>query len=337
MTTSGKTAVLLCPGRGSYGKDELGSIARTLRPGPVAAALAVADDARRARGEPTITDLDRTPAFKPSLHLQGRNAAELIYFATLAHREELANAHRIVGVAGNSLGWYTALAAAGCLSPTDGWVLVSTMARLQEQAKGGQLLTTTVGEDWLPDPQRTASVEAALGEVRGLGEDYFVAHSIRLGGHAVLAGTDAGIVELLRRLPQVQVGDRSFPFRLAGHGPFHTRLCAEVATKARAELSGLELRAPDVHLIDGFGRLHTPWSTNPHELLDYTTGAQVTETFDFSASMRVAMRELAPEVLLCAGPGSSLRAPVGHAVLREGYHGIRSKAALFADGPVLTA
>ena len=34
-----RTAVLLCPGRGSYGKPELGAIARLLRPGPVADAL----------------------------------------------------------------------------------------------------------------------------------------------------------------------------------------------------------------------------------------------------------------------------------------------------------
>ena len=34
------TAVLLCPGRGSYGRDELGSIARWLQPGAVADALA---------------------------------------------------------------------------------------------------------------------------------------------------------------------------------------------------------------------------------------------------------------------------------------------------------
>jgi formylglycine-generating enzyme required for sulfatase activity len=39
------------------------------------------------------------------------------------------------------------------------------------------------------------------------------------------------------------------------------------------------------------------------------------ETFDFTACVRTAMREFQPDVLLCAGPGASLRAPVGHTVL----------------------
>src|SRR5690606_1186196 len=156
-------------------------------------------------------------------------------------------------------------------------------------------------------------------------------------GHSVLAGTEAGVAELLRRLPKVQVGDRTFPFRLAGHGPFHTPLCAEVAARARAGLAGLPCGAPQVHLIDGFGRLHTPWSADPAELLAYTLGAQVVETFDFTAAVRVALRELNPDVLVCLGPGTSLRAPVGHVVLREGYRGLRARQALFDSGLVAAA
>jgi malonyl CoA-acyl carrier protein transacylase len=329
--------VLLCPGRGSYGKDELGWIARRRRQGPVADALAAADAARAARGEPTLTELDSAPAFKPSVHLNGRHAAELIYFATLLHHEELRARYRIVGVAGNSLGWYTALAAAGCLSPSDGWRLVTTMARVQELARGEQVMTTTVGDDWLPDAQRVAAVEAALRAVNARGDAFYVAHSIRLGGHAVLAGTPAGIAELLRALPPIQLRERTFPFRLAGHGPFHTALCHDVARAARAELNDLDWRAPAMHLLDGMGRLHTPWSADPDELFAYTTGVQVTETFDFTSAARVALRELLPDVLLCAGPGTSLRAPAGHVVLQEGYHGMHTKAELFAGGPVRTA
>lgn len=330
-----RTAVLVCPGRGSYGKDEIGTLARTVQPGPVATALAAADAARSAQGQPTVRELDAAPTFKPSLHLEGKNAAELIYFSTMAHAATVSTRHRIVGVVGNSLGWYTALAAAGCLSPTDGWRLVATMARLQTRAVGGQILTTTVDDEWRPDPERIAAVDATVAEVAALGDDHFVAPSIRLGGHVVLAGTEKGVAELLRRLPKVKVGEREFPFRLAGHGPFHTPLCAGVAEQARGELASLPVRAPDVHLIDGFGRLHTPWSADPGALLAYTTGAQVTETFDFSAAMRVALRELNPDLIVCAGPGNSLRAPVGHVVVREGYRGMRNRASLFAAGLVV--
>lgn len=330
-----RIAVLVCPGRGSYGKDELGCIARTLRPGPVADALVLADAARRARREPTVSELDGAASFKPSLHLQGQNAAELIYFATMTHVETLPAHDRIAGVVGNSLGWYTALAAAGCLSPAHGWRLVATMARLQTMAAGGQVLTTTVGDDWRPDPERSAAVDATLAEVNAIGADHFVAHSIRLGGHAVLAGTEKGVVELLRRLPKLKVGDREFPFRLAGHGPFHTPLCASVAEQARVELGDLPIAMPRTHLIDGFGRMHSPWSADPRALLAYTTGPQVIETFDFSASLRVALRELNPDILLCARPGSSLRAPVGHVVVREGYRGVRNRDTLFDSAIVV--
>ena len=327
-------AVLLCPGRGSYGRDELGWIARTLRPGPVAEALAACDAARAEAERPLLSAIDGAEKFRPGLHLDGENAAELIYFATMAHAEALRERYEIVAVAGNSLGWYTALAASGALDPTAGWRLVATMAALQKEVAGGQVLTTTVGDDWLPDPQLRQGVYDALRSVRERGDDHWCDFSIRLGGHAVLAGTEPAIAALLTALPKVKVGDREFPFRLAGHGPFHTPLCNATIARARQRLGELPLRMPDCHLIDGFGNVHSPWSADPQELWRYTTGAQVVETFDFTASVRTAMREFQPDVLLCAGPGTSLRAPVGHCVLREGWRGVTTRERLFASGLV---
>jgi [acyl-carrier-protein] S-malonyltransferase len=331
---TGKTAVLLCPGRGSYGKDELGTIGRLLQPGPVADALAASDAWRRSQNRPTIGELDAADKFRPGVHLDGENAAELIYFATLAHAELLRTHYRIAAVGGNSLGWYTALAVGGALDPTSGWRLVATMAALQKQVAGGQILTTTVDEQWRSDPRLVDAVARALATVDAKGPAFTCAHSIRLGGHEVLAGTEAAINELLAMLPKVRVGDREFPFRLAGHGPFHTGLCEGTAAQAAERLADLPIRQPACHLIDGFGNTHSPWSADPAELLRYTTGAQVVETYDFSASVRTAMREFQPDVLLCAGPGTSLRAPVGHCVLREGWRGTRDKTALFAAGSI---
>ncbi len=324
-------AVLLCPGRGSYGREELGSIARHLQPGALADVLAAADRRRRENGWPTVGEMDGAAQFRPGLHLHGPNAAELIWFATLAQLAHLRARYEIVAVAGNSLGWYTALPAAGVLSVADGWRLVSTMARLQDGVAGGQLLTTLVDDAWQQDDGAVAELTHALADVGARGTDHFVATSIRLGGHAVLAGTEIGVQALTKALPRRKVGEREFPFRLAGHGPFHTPLCHAVAEQATAELRDLPTRMPDVHLIDGFGNLHTPWSADPRALLAYTTGAQVVETFDFTAAVRTAIREFNPDVLLCAGPGATLRAPVGHVVLREGYRGIRTRDALFAS------
>lgn len=330
-------AVLFCPGRGSYGRAELGSIGRQLRPGPVADALAEADDARAVQGRPTITELDAAPAFRPGLHLDGQNAAELIYFATMAWLEAAAERYEICAIAGNSLGWYTAMPAAGAMTVRDGWALVAAMARLQKLATGGQILTTTVDPmTWQPDPALVDGVEHALTEVAARGEDHFVARSIRLGGHEVLAGTEKGVSALLEMLPKVKSAEREFPFRLAGHGPFHTELCGEVAREATHELAVLPVREPRTTLIDGRGDVHTPWSGDPRHLRFYTTDTQVRTTYDFTASVWTAIREFQPDVLLCAAPGQSLRAPVGHVVLREGYRGIRSKEALFASDLVRT-
>jgi acyl transferase domain-containing protein len=338
---SQKTAVLLCPGRGSYAKGELGFVHRTLPGGSalaaeVAAALDQSDAWRKEQGKPTIREIDAAAQFRPGLHLDGENAAELIYFATMAHVAQLRERYRIVAVAGNSLGWYTALPASGALDPASGWRLVATMAALQKQVAGGQILTTAVGEDWLPDAKLAGAIEQSLRTVAARGSDHFVARSIRLGGHEVLAGTELGVQALLAELPKVKVGEREFPFRLAGHGPFHTQLCASTSQQATEMLMDLPMRMPDCHLIDGFGNVHSPWSADPSELLDYTTKAQVLETFDFTASVRTAMREFNPDVLLCAGPGSSLRAPVGHVVLREGWRGLRTREALFAANVVAT-
>lgn len=327
-------AVLFCPGRGAYARDELGFIGRHLRPGPVADALEQADTERQDQGLPTITELDSADKFRPSLHLDGENAAGLIYFGTLVHAEHLRQHYRIAGVAGNSLGWYTALAVANALSPAAGWQLVSTMARLQKNIPGGQVLTTTLDENWRRDPAAAVAVQEALDATNAVGAKNFVARSIRLGGHEVLAGTEAGIRHLLKVLPTTNVGDREFPFQLAGHGPFHTALCQPTSDRAMVELASLPISAPEVHLIDGLGNIHSPWSTDPADLLRYTTTAQVTETFDFTASVRTAIREFNPEVLVCPGPGASLRAPIGHVAMAEGYRGFRDKKALFDSGLV---
>jgi malonyl CoA-acyl carrier protein transacylase len=270
------------------------------------------------------------------LHLDGENAAELIYFGTMAHAESLREHYDIVAVAGNSLGWYTALPASGALDPTNGWRLVATMAALQKQVQGGQVLMTNVDDDWRLNLELRVATHAVVQALRDRGDETFCDFSIHLGGHEVLAGTEAAVTALLTHLPKVKVGEREFPFRLAGHGPFHTRLCASTSQQAATMLADLPVAVPRCHLIDGFGNVHSPWSADPRELLHYTTHAQVLETFDFTACVRTAMREFQPDVLLCAGPGNSLRAPVGHTVLAEGWRGLRDKAALFGANVVVT-
>ena len=109
------------------------------------------------------------------------------------------------------------------------------------------------------------------------------------------------------------------------HGPYHTPLAGPVAAKARAQLADLRFRAPRTTLVDGRGARFTPWSTDPAELAAYTLGAQVVELFDFTASVRVALREHAPDRLVCPGPGNTLGGVCGQILVEEGWRGIRSR------------
>src|SRR3546814_3656948 len=70
MTAARKTALVVAPGRGTYGKAELGSIAR-LHGARFADRIADFDAQRRARGQPTVTDLDGAERFSIKVHMRG--------------------------------------------------------------------------------------------------------------------------------------------------------------------------------------------------------------------------------------------------------------------------
>ncbi len=318
---SSPSAVLFCPGRGSYARDELGFIGRHLRPGPVADALLRADAERQNQGLPTITELDSADKFRPSLHLDGENAAGLIYFGTLVHAEHVRGNYRIAAVAGNSLGWYTALAVAGALDFDDGYRLVQEISILQHKhGAGGQIVFPLIDDQWHFDPKLVAAMNEALAEAPG--EAY---PSIDLGGYAVLAGTETGIDILLEKLPPVEMGPTGYPMRLAQHGPYHTPIVRPVAEGATATLGRLDFKPPKITLIDGRGRRHSPWSTDPQALRAYTLGVQLVTPYGFTTSVRVALREDAPDYLVLPGPGNTLGGICGQILVAEGYRGIRRR------------
>ena len=104
-TNTAKLAALLCPGRGSYGREELGSLATLVEAARAAgsgndilSALAAMDVERAAAGKPELIDLDAATSFKPSQHLDGENAALLIYFCTLLHSARATQDHDVLCV-----------------------------------------------------------------------------------------------------------------------------------------------------------------------------------------------------------------------------------------------
>lgn len=316
--------VALCPGRGSYTEA-------TLRSLPADDALVARAEAVRAEfGLEALHALDDAARFEPARHLAPANVSPLIYVKTMLDYGRAARSYELVAVGGNSMGWYTALAAAGALSFEDGLRLVQRMSLLQEElasaaSSGGQVIYPVVDDEWRVDAARVASVDAAVASSNGQAFP-----SIRLGGYRVLAGSSAGIAHLLKALPQVRIGKVTYPFRLAQHGPYHTHLAEPVSRAARIALAGLDFTAPRTTLIDGRGRRHTPWSTDVAALAEYTFGAQVTTPYDFTATVRVALRELAPDRLVLPGPGNTLGGVAGQVLCEERWQGLRSKADFLA-------
>ena len=173
-----RTAVVICPGRGTYNKSELGTLARNFTDRDL---LADFDARRVALGQETLTALDGAATYSVARHTRGDNASALIYAATLADFRALRDVE-IVAVTGNSMGWYSALACAGALDATGGFEVVNTMGTLmQERLIGGQTVYPFVGEDWQPDIGRKSQL-LALADKISARPHHDLSLSIDLGG-----------------------------------------------------------------------------------------------------------------------------------------------------------
>jgi acyl transferase domain-containing protein len=325
-------ALIVCPGRGSYGRAQLGSLAARDPASPVVAAL----DRFRARlGRPTVSELDRAPAYTPELHVAGEHASLLTFACTAVDLAAIDRARiDIVGITGNSMGFYTALHAAGALELDAAARLVETLGHYQtDHVIGGQLLYPLVGDDWRAAPAASAAIAAAL--------DHPGVHvSIRLGGTIVLGADTDGLAHARRVLPAIERGGVRYPLPLALHSAFHTPLMAATAERARRELADLPVRSPDITLIGGDGRVHRPWAA-PGALWDYTLGAQLVEPFDFERAVATALGELGPDVIVLPGPGDTLGSAVAQILIGRRWRGLHDRAGFTAmqagDRPIVLA
>ena len=313
-----KTAVLICPGRGSYTKAELGSLARF----PDRELLVRFDAQRRAEGQDTLSDLDSTAIYSVARHTRGDNASALIYACSLGDAMALRGV-KLVAVTGNSMGWYSALACAGALAPEAGFEVANTMGRLmQEHLIGGQLIYPFMGPDWTAAPARKAELLALTYKINAR-PNHVLALSIDLGGLLVLAGNEAGLAAFEAAVPPVE---GRFPMRLGNHAAFHTALQAPIAALGRAALPETLFDRPQLPLIDGRGHVWWPGAATRASLHAYTLGHQVTETYDFTAAIRSAAREFAPDLFIIAGPGSTMGGAVAQSLILANWQGLASKA-----------
>ena len=145
-------ALVVCPGRGSYGKAELGYLKRLHGDKPDL--IAAVDRKRAERGQPTISELDGRDRFSVATHTRGDIASPLIFTASYADFLAIDRSRfDVTAVTGNSMGWYTALACAGAVSLEQGFAIVDAMGEhSQAGGPGGQVLLTLVDDDWREVP-----------------------------------------------------------------------------------------------------------------------------------------------------------------------------------------
>ncbi len=329
------SAVVICPGRGTYNASELGYLARHF---PDRELLAEFDSQRSAAGQETLSALDGAERFSLANHTRGDNASGLIYASSYGdfrsiNREEI----DIVAVTGNSMGWYTALACGGALTAQDGFRVANTMGTLMQEALiGGQLVYPWMDENWRADGARKTELLELVSEInaRAEAELYF---SIDLGGMLILAGNSAGLEAFEQAVEPVQ---QRFPMRLGNHAAFHTSLQSPVAEKGRSQLDKSLFNQPILPMIDGEGNIWWPGSTRTDSLYDYTLGAQVTETYDFTKAITVAAREFTPDLFIVLGPGNTLGGAVVQSLICAQWRGMADKAtfqALQQESPVIAA
>ena len=312
--------LVVCPGRGTYNATELGYLKRHHAGG--GAQVAQLDAYRTKLGQPTISALDGAEKYSPSLHMPGDNASLLIYACALADFAAIdRDRFEVVAVTGNSMGWYLALSCAGVVDFDAGARLVNTMGGLMhEKGQGGQVVWSLADADWRIDPAKAAEADAVLAEATQDGRAVHV--SIRLGAMIVFAADEAGMKWLMERLPK----DDRFPMKLNYHAAFHSPLLDHIVPLAHAENPVADFGEGAIPAIDGTGKIWSPKTFDAEAIYDYTLGAQINRTYDFTRAVQVAAREFCPDRIAVLGPGTTLGAPVAQALIACGWRGMQGKA-----------
>jgi hypothetical protein len=146
--TERRKALIVCPGRGTYGKSELGYLKRFH--GDKGELIGAFDRLRSERGQPTLSELDGADRFSPALHTRGDIASPLIFAASYADFLALDRSRfDVAAVTGNSMGWYTALAVGGAVDAEHGFRIIDAMGENSQAGQaGGQVLFTLVDAEW---------------------------------------------------------------------------------------------------------------------------------------------------------------------------------------------
>lgn len=314
--------VVIAPGRGCYNKEELGYLKKYHS--DKADLVEKIDVYRELLGQTSIKQLDSADKYSFKLHTAGENASALIYACAMGDFMDIdTEQYEVVAVTGNSMGWYIALACAGGLNRDAAINVINTMGSMMQTGLiGGQLIYPEMDKEWKLDKALIGLIDSTIEQVNAeVGCEVYT--SILLGGYRILAGNEAGLKRLEMVLPNI---DERYPMRLYNHGAFHSPLLDDVSKRGLEALPKSLFNLPKVPLIDGEGRIWTPQSTDTDKLRRYTLGAQVTEPYDFTKAVQVAVKEFAPDKLIVLGPGNTLGGPIAQALVDIDWFGWQSKS-----------
>lgn len=311
-----KTALVVCPGRGTYNRAELGYLAKYAA--KQAALISQFDHARADLNLSTVTELDSEANFSSRIHLKADNAAALIFAAGITDFKAInRDKFELVALTGNSMGWYTALGCADVWSANTAMRIVSSMAQLTANEPGAQFIYPLVDENWQFCTERQQLVNAQIAQHQ---DELFM--SIYYGGYAVLAGTKSAVSAAIAALPPC---DDRFPMLLNGHAGFHTSLMQTASASALQQWPAQYFSAPSLPLIDGRGHIWPADVKNPEQLQQYTLQHQVCQSYNFSLALQVAVKEFAPEHIILLGPGGNLGGAVAQSLIDINWQGLSSK------------
>ena len=318
---SKKTAVVICPGRGTYNKTELGYL-HQLHANKTDFFKSI-DEYRSKQNQPSIWELDGRSEFSSKDHLPGENSAALIYACSYADFLDIdLEKIEIVAVTGNSMGWYLACAAAGAFDQGNATHVINTMgSQMKDGIIGGQIIYPEVDENWIYSQELSELIDQKIVETNKL-EGHFTCTSIFFGGFRIIGGNELGLRKLLKDLPP---REGRYPFKLMGNAAFHTPLLTETSKKAKNELKPHLFRKQLYPLIDGRGKIWMPHSADQNELWDYTFGAQVDEVFNFTKAIEVSVKEFAPDYLIITGPGMTLGGAVAQTLINKNLKKLKNK------------
>ncbi|HEV2864903.1 MAG TPA: ACP S-malonyltransferase [Allosphingosinicella sp.] len=315
-------ALVVCPGRGTYGKAELGYLKRFhADKGELIAGF---DRIRAEREQPTVSELDGAERFSVPLHTRGDIASPLIFAASYADFLSIDRTRfDIAAVTGNSMGWYTTLPCGGAVSAENGFRIIDAMGQHSQAGEpGGQMLLSVVDEEWREVPGLRESLLALAVDINARQQAQLYV-SIELGGMIVFAGDEAGLAALLAEAPPTPGRE---PMRLVNHGPFHTPMMRGSSERAMASLPAGWFSGPSLPMIDGRGHIWRRFATDPQALRHYTFVTQILETYDFTRAVQVAVREHAPDRIILLGPGDTLGGAIAQALIGIEWRGMKTKS-----------